>query len=65
MGLNQLEVEKIVKRALAEDIGSGDITTSLTVPPGSVCRAHIVAKEEGVIAGLDVAALVLAQVAER
>ena len=65
MRLNQIEVEEIVKRALAEDIGSGDITTSLTVPPGSVCRAQIVAKEEGVIAGLDVAALVFAQVAER
>ena len=65
MGLNQLEVKKIVKRALAEDIGSGDITTSLTVPPGSVCRAQIIAKEEGVIAGLDVAALVFTQVAER
>ena len=65
LDLNLPQVEEIVKRALAEDIGSGDITTSLTVPPESICRAQIVAKEEGVIAGLDVAALVFAQVAER
>ncbi|HUV04622.1 MAG TPA: carboxylating nicotinate-nucleotide diphosphorylase [Armatimonadota bacterium] len=65
MSLNLPEVKEIIRRALDEDIGSGDITTSLTVPPESVCRAKIVAKEEGVIAGLDVAALVFAQVAER
>lgn len=58
MSLNLLEIEEIVRRALAEDIGTGDITTSLTIPPESVSRAQIIAKEEGVIAGLQVAELV-------
>ena len=40
-----------VKDYLAEDIGSGDITTNATVPKGHTSRAIIVAKEEGVIAG--------------
>lgn len=57
MNLNFLEVEEIVKRALVEDIGSGDITTALTVPMESVCRAQIIAKEDGIVAGLEVAAL--------
>lgn len=39
------------KDYLAEDIGSGDITTDATVPEGHTSRAVIVAKEEGVIAG--------------
>ena len=55
--MNLLEVEEIIKRALVEDIGSGDITTQLTIPADSVSKAQIVAKEAGVIAGLEVAAL--------
>ena len=62
MNLNLAEVRRIVKRALAEDIGTGDITTLLTVPADSVSRAEIIAKEDGVIAGLPVATVVLGMV---
>ncbi|MHB1000276.1 MAG: carboxylating nicotinate-nucleotide diphosphorylase [Armatimonadota bacterium] len=58
MNLNYLEVEDIVRRALLEDIGTGDITTVLTIPEESTSHALIVAKEDGVIAGVDVASLV-------
>ncbi|MDH4180255.1 MAG: carboxylating nicotinate-nucleotide diphosphorylase [Armatimonadota bacterium] len=51
-------VRDIVARALAEDIGPGDITTAATVAPDADCRAEIVAKAEGVIAGLGIARLV-------
>ena len=51
-------VRDIVSRALAEDIGPGDMTTAATVAPEAECRAEIVAKAEGVIAGLGVARLV-------
>jgi nicotinate-nucleotide pyrophosphorylase (carboxylating) len=47
----------IVKYALSEDIGTGDITTLNTIPSGIHARAAIVIKEAGVIAGLDVAKL--------
>lgn len=63
MNLNMLDVEKIVRRALEEDIGTGDITTALTIPPGSISHAKIIAKEPGVVAGLHVAALVFELVA--
>lgn len=43
---------------LAEDIGSGDITTATTIPAGSQSTAVIHVKESGVIAGLPVARLV-------
>jgi nicotinate-nucleotide pyrophosphorylase (carboxylating) len=59
-----LEVENIVRRALAEDIGTGDITTAVTIPAASKSRAQIIAKEDGVIAGIDVARLVFALTAE-
>lgn len=44
-----------IQRALAEDIGPGDVTTNSIVPPEAMMRGHILAKQEGVIAGLDVA----------
>ncbi len=49
------EIIECVKRALAEDIGSGDITTETIVPSGNTLDATLVAKEAGIIAGLDVA----------
>jgi len=48
-------ISEIVARALAEDVGPGDVTTAATVAPEAQCRAEIVAKAEGVIAGLEVA----------
>jgi nicotinate-nucleotide pyrophosphorylase (carboxylating) len=44
-----------VRRALAEDIGPGDVTTDSIVPAGAHMRGQIIAKQNGVIAGLDVA----------
>ncbi|MGO8673292.1 MAG: carboxylating nicotinate-nucleotide diphosphorylase [Capsulimonadaceae bacterium] len=48
--------EDILRRALAEDIGTGDITTTLCVPAGVPARGMLLAKSAGVIAGLGVAA---------
>ena len=45
----------LVRRALEEDVGSGDITTRATVDPTRRGRAQLVAKSPCVIAGLDVA----------
>ena len=52
------EIERIVRNALEEDIGLGDITTEVTVSPGTVARAQLVAKEDFCLAGIDVAAKV-------
>jgi nicotinate-nucleotide pyrophosphorylase (carboxylating) len=47
-------LSQIVRRALAEDIGSGDVTTAATVPSDARARARIVQKQPGVAFGLDV-----------
>lgn len=52
------EIEAAIKRALAEDVGSGDATTDAIVPASSRIEAFIKAKQDGVVAGLDVAASV-------
>lgn len=45
------DVAEIVRRALAEDVRSGDVTTLATVPPEATATAELIAKEEGVLAG--------------
>jgi nicotinate-nucleotide pyrophosphorylase (carboxylating) len=52
--INLHEIERIVSLALAEDIGSGDVTTLSTVPEGTPGRAVFLAKAEGVLAGMPV-----------
>jgi nicotinate-nucleotide pyrophosphorylase (carboxylating) len=45
----------LVRRALAEDIGSGDVTTIATVAPDQQARGTFLAKSDCVLAGIDVA----------
>lgn len=52
------EIDRIIQTALHEDIGLGDVTTLATVAPGTPGRAQLVAKEDFVLAGIDVAARV-------
>jgi nicotinate-nucleotide pyrophosphorylase (carboxylating) len=55
------DLPALVRRALAEDIGSGDVTTAATVAPGTRAVARIVQKAPGVIYGLAVAEEVFSQ----
>lgn len=45
-------MEAIVRQALAEDVGAGDVTSEAVVPEGARGRARIVQKEPGVVFGL-------------
>jgi nicotinate-nucleotide pyrophosphorylase (carboxylating) len=55
-------VDVLIEAALEEDIPSGDITSESIIPPGSVSRAFIVAKEKGVLAGIYVAERVMGKI---
>jgi nicotinate-nucleotide pyrophosphorylase (carboxylating) len=59
------EIIACLRRALAEDIGTGDATTDSIVPAEATSRGQIIAKQSGVIAGLDVAAAVFRLVEAR
>ena len=50
-----------VRAWLAEDVGSGDVTTDVLVDEHQTARALIMVKEAGVVSGLDVAAAVFAE----
>jgi nicotinate-nucleotide pyrophosphorylase (carboxylating) len=60
MGIELTELEPLVRRALDEDVGSGDLTTRATVPAGVRARARITQKQPGVLYGLDAAELAFA-----
>jgi nicotinate-nucleotide pyrophosphorylase (carboxylating) len=52
------KIKDLIKTALEEDIGPGDITSEAVVPMDLDVRAFILAKEEGIICGLEVAKMV-------
>jgi len=53
--LNFLVVDKLIRDALIEDMPYGDITTDLLIPQDSTSSAILVAKEDGILCGIDVA----------
>jgi nicotinate-nucleotide pyrophosphorylase len=59
------QVETIVRRALSEDIGDGDVTTQCTVPSDARLNGQFMAKEPGVVAGLEVVGLTFSTLDER
>ena len=55
-------MQELIDRALAEDVGSGDVTTEALVPAGARARARIEQKAPGAVAGLRVAEAVFRRV---
>lgn len=53
--MNQFAVDQIIRGALIEDIGTGDVTTAATIAQETPVRAQLVAKEDFLLAGIEVA----------
>ncbi|CAN5670234.1 carboxylating nicotinate-nucleotide diphosphorylase [soil metagenome] len=54
--MHQSQYQHIIDRALAEDLGSaGDISSEGAIPSDATAAAHVVARQEGTLAGLEVA----------
>ncbi|HUV84098.1 MAG TPA: carboxylating nicotinate-nucleotide diphosphorylase [Methanosarcinales archaeon] len=52
--LEMLTVDRIIKNALEEDLGWGDVTTDSTIPKGTAIKGFFIAKEQGVVCGIEV-----------
>jgi nicotinate-nucleotide pyrophosphorylase (carboxylating) len=48
-------IEPLIEAGLKEDVGTGDITTNLLIPAESQTTAVLIAKSDGIIAGLQLA----------
>jgi nicotinate-nucleotide pyrophosphorylase (carboxylating) len=53
--MSELEFDAIIRAALLEDMPQGDITSESVIPAGAVSEAILLAKEDGLLAGLPVA----------
>ena len=60
MNINKDLLNDFISRSFSEDIGTGDITTATTVPEGTQISGRFIAKESGIICGLEIAAAVFA-----
>ncbi len=58
--MNYLGLDDLIKRALEEDVGYGDITTLSLVPPEQTARGIFSAKSPGIVAGINISRSVLA-----
>lgn len=63
--VSHAEVQEAIKRALAEDIGTGDITTNLCVPADTNATGRLVARQELILAGVELLLPIFEQVAQR
>jgi len=59
------EISDCIRRALEEDIGPGDVTTNTIVPADALLRGRIIAKQDGVVAGLEIAKQVMLALSQR
>ncbi len=59
------EIKRIIERALAEDIGSGDVTSRTIIRPETQLWGNFLVKMQGVVAGLEIVREVFAQVDEK
>ena len=60
-GLARESIQTVVRRALAEDIGAGDVTTMAVVDASGSARGRIAFRESGIMAGLSLVREVFAQ----
>jgi nicotinate-nucleotide pyrophosphorylase (carboxylating) len=56
-----MTIEEIIRCALQEDLGSGDHTSRSTIPATAVGKSRLLVKEDGVIAGVEIAKQVFFQ----
>ncbi|MCC7376412.1 MAG: carboxylating nicotinate-nucleotide diphosphorylase [Verrucomicrobiales bacterium] len=59
------EVQTLVRAALSEDLGAGDVTTASTIPETTRARGHLKARQELVVAGLELAAAAFRELAPK
>lgn len=57
-----MTIEEIIEKALSEDIGSGDHTSLSTIPASARGKARLMVKEDGVLSGMEIAAMVFSKV---
>lgn len=62
MTTNTFYIEHLIDQAIKEDIGNGDHTSLSTIPAGTQGKMHLLIKESGILAGVEIAEKVFSQI---
>ena len=62
MEIKEVEVRAFIQAALIEDIGDGDNTSLSTVPSGAQGKAKLLVKDDGILAGVELAKAIFHEV---
>jgi nicotinate-nucleotide pyrophosphorylase (carboxylating) len=57
MSMPRRIVEEKLKVLLSDDLGQGDVTAAAVIPAGLIVKAEVIAKEDGVVAGIEEATI--------
>jgi nicotinate-nucleotide pyrophosphorylase (carboxylating) len=57
-----MDLRDYIRLALAEDVGDGDHTSLSTIPPDAQKKARLLVKQEGILAGIEVAKIIFEEV---
>jgi nicotinate-nucleotide pyrophosphorylase (carboxylating) len=60
--LTEQAIRNFIDQALTEDVGDGDHTSLSSIPPGVIGEAQLIIKDEGIIAGVELAEKIFSQV---
>jgi len=60
--LNTQLIHQFIKNALSEDVGDGDHTSLSTIPFGTTGKARLIIKEDGILAGMELAVEIFKQI---
>ena len=52
--MKKTSIDRFIARALSEDMGKGDVTTSILIPKSQISSAHIVVRQKATISGLEI-----------
>ena len=56
------DFEKFITNSLAEDLGDGDHSSLASIPSDATNKAHLLVKDEGIIAGIELAKMIFNKV---
>ena len=59
---NEKALKRLIKDALIEDVGDGDHSSLASVPPNAQGKAQLIVKDEGILAGIELAEIIFATV---
>ena len=60
--MKEEDLKKFIQNALIEDIGDGDHTSLASIPSDAISQAHLIVKDNGIIAGIELAKMILNEV---